>query len=434
MQKVIDELRYFNRTFPRAALEEAIQHQEEITPLLLAELDEMIAHPEGLTEEDMLQIYGLFLLAQFREKEAFSRILQLVSLPSKQVDTLFNDTLTEDLHSLLYSTFAGDFEGLKAVIENLEVNIYARAAALDAYGRLYADGLVTQEEMVAYLRELLWEHAEGDAESDLATNIQEVVVERHLFEMVEDVQKLYDAHRIDHMMYGPYDDFIDAMYDYEMSRERVDYIDDAIGAMDWWYMFEQPEETKLEEEERQKELEAIYKDLQKEAPASADVKVGRNDPCPCGSGKKYKKCCLKKELADQKKGLEPLDVRVKWLKDYPKMDGERQENEIRLIDQFDEEAIAIDQLVYLALHRRARPMWESVDQAREEKAKKAYLEKAFVQFKEKCAKDNIQSFEAYDEQHKIHYRSKDWVNAFSGLVEKEDELSKEVKETIDELA
>ena len=22
-----------------------------------------------------------------------------------------------------------------------------------------------------------------------------------------------------------------------------------------------------------------------------DVKVGRNDPCPCGSGKKYKKCC-----------------------------------------------------------------------------------------------------------------------------------------------
>ena len=23
-------------------------------------------------------------------------------------------------------------------------------------------------------------------------------------------------------------------------------------------------------------------------------KVGRNDPCPCGSGKKYKKCCINK--------------------------------------------------------------------------------------------------------------------------------------------
>jgi preprotein translocase subunit SecA len=24
-------------------------------------------------------------------------------------------------------------------------------------------------------------------------------------------------------------------------------------------------------------------------------KVGRNEPCPCGSGKKYKKCCLENE-------------------------------------------------------------------------------------------------------------------------------------------
>ncbi|MHB8901178.1 MAG: SEC-C metal-binding domain-containing protein [Thermoguttaceae bacterium] len=27
-------------------------------------------------------------------------------------------------------------------------------------------------------------------------------------------------------------------------------------------------------------------------------KVGRNDPCPCGSGKKFKKCCLRKQNGD----------------------------------------------------------------------------------------------------------------------------------------
>ena len=26
----------------------------------------------------------------------------------------------------------------------------------------------------------------------------------------------------------------------------------------------------------------------------AGKKVGRNEPCPCGSGKKYKKCCMRK--------------------------------------------------------------------------------------------------------------------------------------------
>ncbi|MDH5544315.1 MAG: YchJ family metal-binding protein [Gammaproteobacteria bacterium] len=29
-----------------------------------------------------------------------------------------------------------------------------------------------------------------------------------------------------------------------------------------------------------------------QAPKKKDERVGRNDPCPCGSGKKYKKCCM----------------------------------------------------------------------------------------------------------------------------------------------
>ena len=30
----------------------------------------------------------------------------------------------------------------------------------------------------------------------------------------------------------------------------------------------------------------------KTAPFVSEVKIGRNDPCPCGSGRKYKKCCI----------------------------------------------------------------------------------------------------------------------------------------------
>jgi len=32
--------------------------------------------------------------------------------------------------------------------------------------------------------------------------------------------------------------------------------------------------------------------------------LGRNDPCPCGSGKKYKKCCLTRDEANAPKGVE----------------------------------------------------------------------------------------------------------------------------------
>ena len=38
------------------------------------------------------------------------------------------------------------------------------------------------------------------------------------------------------------------------------------------------------------------------------IKVKRNDPCPCGSGKKYKKCCLSKDETDRiSKAKEPDD-------------------------------------------------------------------------------------------------------------------------------
>lgn len=37
------------------------------------------------------------------------------------------------------------------------------------------------------------------------------------------------------------------------------------------------------------------------APPSPEPKIGRNDPCPCGSGLKYKKCCLSKPAPEKNK-------------------------------------------------------------------------------------------------------------------------------------
>lgn len=39
------------------------------------------------------------------------------------------------------------------------------------------------------------------------------------------------------------------------------------------------------------ELKALYKEQKESTTIRKEKKIGRNDPCPCGSGKKYKKCC-----------------------------------------------------------------------------------------------------------------------------------------------
>ncbi|MGC9308802.1 MAG: SEC-C metal-binding domain-containing protein [Thermoplasmatota archaeon] len=41
--------------------------------------------------------------------------------------------------------------------------------------------------------------------------------------------------------------------------------------------------------------------------AGTSKKVGRNDPCPCGSGKKYKKCCLQREREMERNEREHID-------------------------------------------------------------------------------------------------------------------------------
>jgi len=45
------------------------------------------------------------------------------------------------------------------------------------------------------------------------------------------------------------------------------------------------------EPDEPEDVSDIDRALHPPAPVLAEAKVGRNDPCPCGSGKKYKKCC-----------------------------------------------------------------------------------------------------------------------------------------------
>ena len=58
---------------------------------------------------------------------------------------------------------------------------------------------------------------------------------------------------------------------------------------DWLYNL--PQWEKIFDEEKRKEL---YLEQKKSGTIVKGAKIGRNDPCPCGSGKKYKHCCGKK--------------------------------------------------------------------------------------------------------------------------------------------
>lgn len=70
-------------------------------------------------------------------------------------------------------------------------------------------------------------------------------------------------------------------------REKLYY--NMVGAKAQW-LYELPQWDALLDEAKRKEL---YKKQKLSGTVVKEKKIGRNDPCPCGSGLKYKKCCGK---------------------------------------------------------------------------------------------------------------------------------------------
>lgn len=73
----------------------------------------------------------------------------------------------------------------------------------------------------------------------------------------------------------------------EYDKEKLYY--NMVGAKAEW-LYELPQWDALLTEDVRKDL---YKKQKLSGTVVKDKKVGRNDPCPCGSGLKYKKCCGK---------------------------------------------------------------------------------------------------------------------------------------------
>lgn len=71
----------------------------------------------------------------------------------------------------------------------------------------------------------------------------------------------------------------------DYDKEKLYY--NMVGAKADW-LYELPQWDALLTEEVRKDL---YKKQKLSGTVVKGKKVGRNDPCPCGSGKKYKQCC-----------------------------------------------------------------------------------------------------------------------------------------------
>jgi hypothetical protein len=299
--EILKALELHTGAFPREAMQTAIRQREAITPELLRVVEAVAEEPAAYAsrKDYMLHLFALFLLAQFREPRAYGPLVKMCRLPEKTAEDLFGDIVTDGLNRILASVYDGDPAPLHTLIENEAVYDFVRGAALNALVILAFAGRMPKEEVAGYFRSLFQGKLARTA-SFVWDELVCCVADLRAPELLEDARQACAEELVDPRV-ADFDGIErDSGREPELNPSAV-LITDAIAEMEKWSGFQVDdlgphEPAKLADspwEPPPLPLVDNYDYEVSEPVRREGPKIGRNESCPCGSGKKYKKCCGK---------------------------------------------------------------------------------------------------------------------------------------------
>ena len=248
-------------------------------------------------EEATLLFRGLHILGGARDTQSFASLLRLLARPEEDLDFLLGDAVTATLPRIVIGMFDGDAEGLFAAIADSTRDEYVRDALLGAATFLTWEGRIDRARMVDFLARF-FDTPMAEPYDFTWCGWLESVGLLGLAEMRPRAERVFSEERVDHWTYGPDSlerllaEAADAPKDKSrFERSHLGYIEDVLDALQWSDHDEDPEP----DDPDWRDFEAAFNDRGWAEPHPILNRwrhVGRNDPCPCGSGKKFKKCCL----------------------------------------------------------------------------------------------------------------------------------------------
>jgi hypothetical protein len=273
---------------PLDALESADGHRAALVDPLLRAIDVGLAHPStASSDETNLFTYALYLLAKWREPRAYPYVVRWLTMPGEAPFDIAGDIVTQDGARILAAVCNGDLEPLKILALDRRANDYGRDAAVTALALLAAWAEVPRDAILAVFQWLARELEREPSQAWIA--LAWACADIEAVELFPELRRAYADGLIDpdYMHLSELDDIEAAPRGgaLEATRERYPPIDDVVEATDWWSRVEDEDEDRDEDEDEDAGIP--------QEPYRAPPKIGRNEPCPCGSGKKFKKCCGK---------------------------------------------------------------------------------------------------------------------------------------------
>ncbi|MFI5381502.1 MAG: DUF1186 domain-containing protein [Tepidisphaerales bacterium] len=308
-ERIIAELNSGRRHLPEGAIREARLHRDVMVPRLIQTIQNATAKVRaGDNLEGNARFFALFLLGEFKAREGLPAILEAISLPGEQPSELFGDAITTVLAGILVTLSDDPLTLIDELIRNTNLNEYVRWEAAQAYVHLVRDGRLRREEAVEFLRRHLRRELDGEDESEILTPLVSTLCDLAPKEAYKEIKEAFGRHEVDEFMINLAEvDCSITEGDAGVQRQLngLEVLNDTIEELRHWAAFQpepapQPRRTPIPwpgESKPRPDRPALPPEipLDPPSPLAASKRVGRNDPCPCGSGKKYKKCCLDKD-------------------------------------------------------------------------------------------------------------------------------------------
>jgi hypothetical protein len=253
-------------------------------------------------DETHLNFIGLHILAANRQTDAFPLLLRLLALDEDDLDRLLGDGLTATMQRVAASLFDGDADALMAAIMDSSRNEYARNSLLEAATYLTWQGRIDREAMRRLLVRFDDEGLAADYSIEWLGWLSAIAL-LGFEDLAPRVRQAWNSARIDETLMD-LEDFegdlawaLRAPEDTDRFKlDQLGLIDDVYEAISW--ADHDDEDDVLDDDESdgfddEDGLGMAPWLSEPGQPVSNPFRhVGRNDPCPCGSGKKAKKCCL----------------------------------------------------------------------------------------------------------------------------------------------
>jgi hypothetical protein len=280
------------RKLPNFAVGMCLLRIEEAAPALRAVLARAAEGFELSDDESLLLFRGLHILGAARDPQTCQPLLRLLRRPYEEVDNLLGDAITENLAKIVTGVFDGDSDALFGLIMDRQTDGFIREALLGAATFLTWERRIEGDRF----RELLVRfHEERPAEDNDASwaGWVEAIALLGLRDLVPLAHGAFREGRISDD-WTDRDQFDEDIAEAERAPDDIErftqnqlgYIEDVLTSLDFF--------GSSDEEFEKFEEEAPWTDFEYpgEPVRNPWRHVGRNDPCPCGSGKKFKKCCL----------------------------------------------------------------------------------------------------------------------------------------------